>query len=354
MIIEQILSYNSNYEEILKQLSEEGKYIEEIDNIELNFYGNKKLLKKEEKDEILNDTNNHNNYLVVKYKDSYTGCLSIKNICLREKFGLNKYFNDLFYIGQWKENKKEGIGFLKMNENILYLGEFINNQINGFGMIYYKDKGYFYFGNFIDGQMDKGVYYNYERSLFYHGKFKDGKKNDELCFYFDINNNNIFIGEVKDDNFIRGYISLCEILEEQKGNIIQTNFDCGKVIFFDKTDPNNVKYEHSYFFDNDFYDKLQNIFISIFEADLNLKDLHDFYIAYFENLENIVYNDSYTEYPERYNPKADMYIENSFINNYNAYYKRLMKSQEKLNLENYKNIIKEEPKMNNYLKMNIK
>ena len=354
MIKEQQLKYNNDFESIIKKLSEEGKYIEQVENIELNFDGDKEILKNKENNEIHNKSKEITHYIMAKYKDIYIGCLSINQLNSREKFGLNKYFNDIFYIGQWKENKKEGIGFFKINQNILYLGQFSNNQINGFGMLYYKDIGNFYFGTFIDGQMDKGVYYNNEKSLFYHGKFKDGKKNDKLCAYFDINNKNVFIGEVKDDIFLRGYLSLCIITEEKEGSDILTNFSCDKAIYFDKTDPNNVKYEHYCYFDNDFNDKLQNIFISIFETDLTLKDIYDNYVAFFENLENIIYNDSYTDYIGRYNPQDNMNIENSFIKNYNLYYKRLMESQQKLKLEKYENIFKGEPKINMDLKKEIK
>ena len=56
--------------------------------------------------------------------------------------------------------------------------------------------------------MDSGIYYNDKCTVFYNGKFKDGKKNDKLCSYFDYNNNHIFIGEVKDDIFIKGYLSI--------------------------------------------------------------------------------------------------------------------------------------------------
>ena len=50
--------------------------------------------------------------------------------------------------------------------------------------------------------MDKGILYNNNTTVFYNGKFKDGKKNDKLCSYFDVKNNHIFIGEVKEDMFI--------------------------------------------------------------------------------------------------------------------------------------------------------
>lgn len=360
MIKEQQIKYNSDFEEISKQLSEKGKFNDQKENIELIFFEDKNNLKNKEnngnQDNIDQDkmAMKNNGYIVGKYKDIYIGCLSNNEFDSREKFGLNRYFNDIFYIGQWKENKKEGIGFLKLNENIGYLGHFSDNQINGFGMLYYKDIGSFYFGEFIDGQMDKGIYYNCDKSLFYHGKFINGKKNDNLCAYFDINNNNIYIGEVKDDIFIQGYLSLCSITEEKIGNEITTNFSCDKLIYFDKRNPDNIKYEHYCYFDSDFLDELQNAFMAIFEVDLNIKDIHDNYIAFFENLENIVYNDSYTEYIDRYNPLENYNIENTFIKNYEIYYKRFLKSQEKLDLKKYENIFKDGPKIDADLKEEIK
>lgn len=356
MIKEQQLKYEANLEEILKQISESGKYIEQKENIELYYYAHKQDLNI--KDNEVSSTKvidkDKMNFLVGKYKDNYIGCLSIKNPESREIFGLNKYINDLFYIGQWNKNKKEGIGFLKIKENILYLGHFSNNQINGFGMLYYRDKGYFYYGTFIEGQMDKGLYYNKEKSLFYHGKFKDGKKNDDLGIYFDIQNKNIFFGEVKDDCFIRGYLSLCQINEEKKNDQIVTNFSCDKIIYFDKAEPTNVKYEYFLFFESDLSDLLQSIFISIFEVDITLKEINDSYVAFLETLENIVYNDSYTDYVERYNPEDDFNIENTFIKNYKVYYERFISCQKKIDIKKYENIIKGEPKINIQLKNEIK
>ena len=350
MIKEQQLKYEFNSEEILNQISKDGKYIEQNNLIQINYFGDKQDLNNKENTE--NQDKDKNNYLVGKYKDIYIGCLSINNPESREKFGLNKYINDLFYIGQWNNNKKEGIGFFKIKQNILYLGQFSNNQLNGFGMLLYKDKGYFYFGTFIEGQMDKGIYYDNEKSLFYNGKFKDGKKNDNLCTYFDVSNKNIFIGEVKDDIFIRGYLSLCEIIEEKiDNNRITTKFSCDKAIYFDKTEPDKPRYEYLNSFDVDFAMNLQSIFIDIFEVDFNLKDIHYNYVAFFENLENVIYNDSYTEYLDMYNPLENTNVEKSFLRNYEIYYKRFIQSQEKLKIEEYKDMINGEPKMNNNIEI---
>ena len=355
MIKEQKLQFISNPEEILKKLTEGVKYIDEKENIVIHFYGDKEKLKNKSDNENLNENDDDiNDYLVGKYKDIYIGCLSINNPDSREKFGLNKYYKDYFYIGQWKENQKNGIGFLKMRKNILYLGEFLNNQFDGFGMLYYKDTGYFYLGTFKNGQMDKGVYYNNKLGIFYNGSFKEGKKNDKLCSYFDLNNNHVFIGEVKDDIFVSGYLSLVDITELQKSVDIYTTLSCEKIIYFDKSDLNKIKYEYGYSFENDFFDNIQNLFLNIYEKYFELSDIHDNYVIFFENLENIVYNDSYTEYIDRYNPGENSFIENTFMKNYQIYYQSFIQIQEKLNLESKADIFKGEPKINKDIKMEIK
>jgi hypothetical protein len=348
MIKEQNLKPFSEPDVIIKTLREKDKYIDEKENIEYNFFGNKELLE-EKKDE----QKDSKNYLVGKYKDIYIGLLSLDKPEIRENFGLNKYFNDIFYIGQWKDNKKQGIGFLKLKDNILYLGEFSNNQINGFGILYYKEKKHIFFGDFIDGKMDNGLYYNIEDSIFYHGKFKNGKKNDEFCLYIDFKNKHIFAGKVVDDVFVKGYFSICDIQEKEEDNEFLTSFTCEKIIYFDKEEGKKIKFEHFTFFEDNLADSIYKVFSYIFEFSLDIKDLHENYTAFFDNLENIVYNDSYTEYLERYNPEEKMNIKNMFLKNYNIYYKRYIQSQEKFSIEIFESIIKNEPKLKMELKNEI-
>jgi hypothetical protein len=330
----------------LKQLSEGLKYVDPKENILINFYGDKQLLKAKLGEENQKKVDDKQEYLVGKYKDVYIGCLSINNPYSREKFGLNKYYKDYFYIGQWNNNQKNGIGFLKITDNILYLGEFLNNQLNGFGMLYYKDTGCLYFGSFNNGEIDKGIYHDTKKRLIYHGSFKDGKKNDKLCSYFDINNKHLFVGEVKDDIFIRGYLLLCEINEFTKSTEIYTDFSCDKFFYFDKSDPKKIKYEYNQNFENELNDDIGNLFLIIFEADYELCDIHNNYIAFFENLENIIYCDSYTDYIERYNPEESSFIENTFIKNYKIYYQCFLQIQNKIKLNDFANIIMGEPKIN--------
>ena len=331
-------------EEILKTIKSNGKYLNENENIEIEFFGDKEFLANIEN----NNKNKLNNYLVGKYKNIYIGCLSLTQPFTREKFGLNKYFKDTFYLGQWKENLKDGIGLLKVKDDIVYIGNFVKNQFNGFGILNNKINDFFYFGNFIDGIMDKGILYNNNTTVFYNGKFKDGKKNDKLCSYFDVKNNHIFIGEVKEDMFIKGYLSICKITEIKKDNEVQTDISIEKIIYFDKTDPNETKYKYFYEFDIEFNDKIQTIFFNVYQEYFNLKSNHEnFNLDFLKNLENTIKNDSYNKYLERYNPEEKFNLENHFIKNYEQYRSSFIESENKLNLKEYENIVNSEPLIQN-------
>ena len=350
MIKEQKLKFIGNNNDILQKIRLKGKYLEQNDNIEIEYYGDKSLLEIKLDDDI-----KINNYLIGKYKNIYIGGLSIFNPSLREKFGLNKYFNDTFYLGQWKNNLKEGVGFLKVKDEISYLGQFSKNQFEGFGILNLKLNKCFYLGNFINGQMDKGIYYNNETTVFYNGKFLEGKKNDELCSYLDFKNNHIFIGEVKNDIFLKGYLAICKINKNNNEKEFQTNLTIEKVIYFDKTDTNKTRYEIFYNFNKYFYDKIQDIFFNVFGGYFDLNILHDnYYLAFLKNLENTVYNDSYNEYLERYNPEEKFNLENNFIKKYELYYKRFLQLEKKLNLKSYESIINSAPIIQNELKIDNK
>lgn len=44
------------------------------------------------------------------------------------------------YEGTFKNNKKDGIGYLYFNNGEMFLGEFYGNEANGYG-VYYKKNG---------------------------------------------------------------------------------------------------------------------------------------------------------------------------------------------------------------------
>jgi len=83
-----------------------------------------------------NDEFKQNNLFSIKYKDIYIDGVS-PNFQMREGFELNKNDEDhTLFIGQWKNNMKEGLGFLKINDNTYYRGKFHQNQLEGDGFIF--------------------------------------------------------------------------------------------------------------------------------------------------------------------------------------------------------------------------
>ena len=339
MINEQDMTYKLNINEILEILSEQKDVIK-IEDIIINYYGDRKKLKDNKlKEELKNEL------LFINYKEIYIGGVLISDITQREKFGLNIYGNNCFYIGQWKKNAKHGTGVLKLNENVLYIGSFMKNQINGFGILLYKKEEILYFGNFIEGKFNDGLCYNQKKGNFYRGKVKNGMKNDNFCTFFDINSGYLFIGEVVNDVFIKGYLGICEITNEnvvneegQEEELI--NFKLQKIIYFDKSDKNKkINIIHCYLFTPQFYEKIQDFMNKVFQADYNLKDQIENILDYFDSFDNYVNDRDYMDYIIKFDQNdEEQSLENLFLRDYQEYYERFENGQEVFDLENYNDI----------------
>ena len=309
MIKEQEISYNINLNDIFK------------------------LLSKTEDEIIIDD-------IIINYKEIYIGGVSISDITLREKFGINKYSENSFYLGQWKNNTKNGTGFLKINDNVMYMGSFIKNQLEGFGMLFYKKEEMLYFGNFIEGKFNDGLYYNQKLGIFYRGKVKNGKKNDNFCTFFEIKKGHLYIGEVIDDIFTKGYLGFCEITKEkikneenQEEELI--NFKLQKIVYFDKSN-NKVDIIHCYMYVPEFYEKIQDFMNKVFQADYNLKDQTESIIDYFNSFDNYITDRGYIDYMIKYNQiDEEESLKNYFLKDFKEYYERFEKGQEVFDLDNY-------------------
>ena len=355
IISEQEFSFKEKPDDILKELYEKG-FIDENSNsnIIIKYYGNKSQIpledpqKKwnnlEENEKNLLSPEDPRNYLLfIKYENIYIGAISINNLYHRENFGLNIYSPNRFYIGRWKENMKDGIGFLKINENLMYIGNFEKNQFHGFGILYNKSNKDLFFGEFKNGKYDEGIFFNDVTEYFYRGKIKDGKKNDNLCTFFDAKNGNLFIGEIIDDEFTKGYMGFCQITEEnneeEEGEFL--NFNVQKIFYFDGLGANNKSFIHYYSFTSQFYATIQDIMNNIFQADYNLKDQNESLLEYFSYLEGIQNNEEYIQNVDNYNsfPNNEQCIENEFISNYYNYYQRFKSGQENLDLNDYKKFL---------------
>lgn len=361
MINEQGLIFSKSQKELLKIIYIQG-HVDETpkEEIIINYYGNKSQIPIEEN--LLGENNENNldnnsnlirpddfrNELVfIRYKEIYIGSLSIHNFYKREKFGLNRYDKNCFYIGYWKNNMKHGIGYLKINENQMYLGNFDKNQIDGFGILYYKDSSTFFCGGYNKGKFDTGIYYNMKNDIFYRGSIKNNQKNDHFCTFFDTTKGNMFIGEIIDNVFNKGYLGNCE-LKENKGDgegeggneddEIVVDFNVQKIFYFDGLGENNKRFIHYVQFTPEFFNQMEEIMNTVFQADFNLKDQSEEILAYFKFLEEIENKNEYTHNIEKYIPN-EYSIEYEFVTKFNEIYDRFRLGQQDLNLQQYEEIL---------------
>ena len=382
MIVEHEFEFHKKPIEIFNSLKEENKKPIEIENdismvyigknnneiivqienaLKANEISNNKILtidfpkeknenRKNEEEEEEEEEDNKNILFLIQYKNIYLGGISL-NFNLREGFGINKYENSsLFYIGQWKNNMKEGIGFLKIDENTLYIGSFINNQFQGFGILYYKSYNKFYFGEFENGKFSEGIYCDFNNELYYRGKFNQNKKNDSFCSFLEQKNRHLFIGEVIDDEFIKGYLCLFNIQEtaRQDENGMEefvAYFDIDSIFYYNKNnDNNNISFINNLEFENEFRNKIQENMKKIFETDYKISHKMTDVINYFKYLESLESDEDYN-FLERYIENDEQSLEKFFIRNYSIYLRQFQEEMQEININEIRNEI-EIPVMN--------
>ena len=282
------------------------------------------------------DEKNKNILFLMQYKNIYIGGISL-DFHFREGFGINKYENSSsFYIGQWKENMKEGIGFLKIDENTLYIGSFHLNQFEGFGILYYKSHNIFYLGEFKNGTFIEGIFCNISKELYYRGKFNQNKKNDSFCTFLEKKNKNLYIGEVRDDIFVKGYLCIYQINEinrqdESGVDELVAYFDIDTIFYFDKSNDKNISFIDNSLFDNDFRNKIQENTKKIFEADYRISHKITDIIGYFQYLESLENDEDYN-FLEKYIEDDENYQEKFFMRNYSIYFHQFQETKNDIDI----------------------
>ena len=334
MLYEQELSSKINLKEIIRKLSHQKNEITLDNNIIINYFGDRKNLKRKynSNEEIISLKNS---LLFINYKDIYIGGVNLLNMNFREKFGLNKYSQNSFYLGQWKNNTKDGIGFLKVNEEIEYMGNFNKNQIDGYGMLFYKENSVLYIGNFFEGKFKEGICYNKNKETIYKGKIINGKKNDDFCNFIELEKGRIFIGKALDGIFIKGYLGICEDSINEKtsndNNIIELN----EIVFFDKSDINDIKIIRHNSFDREFYYKIKDFMSNVIQNNYNMKTQFDDLINYFQTFDSYVNDPDYIDYLTKYNQiDNEESLENYFLRDFFGFCQLFKEKEKDFNFKN--------------------
>ena len=221
-----------NEDEILKESEELKNYIdklkvkiEEINkklkrvliNIEIYYKINKDMINTNYKGrnyyllKNINEIKNNNKIMIKELKK----IIEEENINKRidyifniydKNIRINKteiYENGDKYIGEFKNNLRDGNGIMYFNKNvekniIRYEGEWKNGIREGKGKLY-GNNGNIYEGDFKNGKGEgKGIYY-YNNGNRYEGDFKNGLKEGKGIFYF--KNGDKYEGDFKNDKY---------------------------------------------------------------------------------------------------------------------------------------------------------
>ena len=102
------------------------------------------------------------------------------------------------YSGEFKNNKKDGIGTIIWKDGSKYQGQFKNNQMNGYGMIEYPEKNY-YQGEIKKGKMEGYGQFFWSDKKKYIGYYKNDKRNGFGVYLF--KNNESIIDPDFDNEF---------------------------------------------------------------------------------------------------------------------------------------------------------
>ena len=192
-VLDKIFNNLENYYNINKDI------ISNYDNNKINFY----ILKN------LNEINNYNKNLIkdlnniiketdIKKKVDYLMYIYNNNNYV---YRTEIYENGDKYIGEFKNNKRNGKGIMYYNKNDekkreKYEGEWKDGNKEGKGILYWRD-GDKYEGDFkLDITEGKGTYYANNGDK-YVGDFKNGKSNGKGIQYW--NNGNRYEGDFKND-----------------------------------------------------------------------------------------------------------------------------------------------------------
>ena len=186
--------------------------------------------------QVDNEINKNNEYkldteetkILIKYnlknekEQKYFSIIEIKNVCkyigiisdnfTKEKLGINYYGNKDIYLGEWKNNLKEGNGLYiydnPNNKKEIYIGKWEKGFKFGKGIYIISNENFtdctIFFGNTNNDNFENGyIIENNKIRKLYKGKLKDLKKDDDNGILLE-GIDKAFFGKFKNDEIIEG------------------------------------------------------------------------------------------------------------------------------------------------------
>ena len=118
----------------------------------------------------------------------FQGFLSDKGTEIKQGGGIYEQFDQFIYVGFWKENKFEGLGFCRWHSGDAYIGSYIQGKKHGFGMFRYRNGNLFKGEWKFDSKTGEGEYRNLDKEYVYTGTWYDnlrhgiGRTGNLFCY----------------------------------------------------------------------------------------------------------------------------------------------------------------------------
>ena len=91
---------------------------------------------------------------------------------------------NIMYDGDFLNDKKEGNGKLILKNGQYYIGQFKKGKKHGKGIDYYKNGNIMYEGDYLNGKLDGNGKFIFKNGQYYIGQFKNGKRNGKGILYY--------------------------------------------------------------------------------------------------------------------------------------------------------------------------
>ena len=160
-------------------------YIGKMINNKMHGMGNYIFYsERETKNEYVGEFKNNNREGKGVYKfsngDEYTGNFKRE---MANGIGRMIYNSGSEYLGEWKDSRKDGYGFYQWKDGDMYIGEFKQGKFNGRGSCFDRNGKLVYEGQWVNNVINGKGRFIWEDGKSYEGDFKDGRKHGEGTFY---------------------------------------------------------------------------------------------------------------------------------------------------------------------------
>lgn len=195
-------------------------------------------------------TSVNDNLFLANIKHEENKYIGLLNVDLkRDHMGIHHYSNGDIFLGEWKDNYRNGVGVYLHNKPKIkgsqlieiFMGKWKDDQPDHEGVYCWIDEPeknddfencdfHAFVGELNDASFKRGIYLTKvgKKFFIYYGNFLNGKKNDEQCYFYDNDGiiDRVFRGKIVQNEVENGFFITFH--KEEIDNTVYLKFANGK------------------------------------------------------------------------------------------------------------------------------